>query len=117
MSFSGFPTVRLNLFNVVLTLDLSQTSSFTFMAGPMANMIERGIPLRFGLVPIVEGSEGKKMARLFYHLMKDHGRKKTLAFVQNVSLVAFAIMGWCPHNFIACRCTWDDRRCCAMEDC
>lgn len=50
--------MKLNLFNVVLVLDLSQTTSLSFIAGPVANIINRGFPLRFGVVPISETNEG-----------------------------------------------------------
>lgn len=80
----GLPSVKLNLFNVVLVLDLSQSSSLSFMVGPMANIIDRNFPLRFGVVPIVETEDGIRMARLFYHLVRNYGRKKTLTFFQEV---------------------------------
>lgn len=54
-----FPNVKRNLFNIVLVLDLSQTTSLNFIAGPMANILNRSFPLRFGLVPIVETGDGR----------------------------------------------------------
>ncbi|KAF8069177.1 glycosyltransferase family 24 protein [Lyophyllum atratum] len=83
--YHGFPSVKLNLFNVVLVLDLSQTTSLSFIAGPMANIINRNFPLRFGVVPSAETEDGIRMARLFYHLVRNYGRRKTLAFFQEVS--------------------------------
>lgn len=53
-----FPSVKLNLYNIVLVVDLSQTSSLTFIGGPVANIINRNFPLRFGVVPIAETEEG-----------------------------------------------------------
>ncbi|KAG5641244.1 hypothetical protein DXG03_005668 [Asterophora parasitica] len=53
-AYHGFPSVKLNLFNIILVLDLSQITSLNFIAGHMANIINRDLPLRFGLVPIVE---------------------------------------------------------------
>jgi UDP-glucose:glycoprotein glucosyltransferase len=95
----ALPMVRANLFNVILVLDLSYTSSLSFISGPMSNLLGRDLPLRFGVVPQVETVDGtlcfmlstqmrnlrkisgKKMARLFYYLIKNYGRKKTLAFL------------------------------------
>ena len=59
-----FPSVKANLFNVILVLDLSKTSSVNFIAGAMANILERNIPLRFGLVPVVETEESKLLLLL-----------------------------------------------------
>ncbi|KAG6918623.1 hypothetical protein DXG01_013034 [Tephrocybe rancida] len=52
--YHGIPSVKYNVFNVILILDLSQANSLAFIAGQMANLIDRNIPLRFGLVPISE---------------------------------------------------------------
>ncbi|KAF8905183.1 glycosyltransferase family 24 protein [Gymnopilus junonius] len=73
----AMPTVRANLFNIVLILDLSDIVNLNFLASPMSNIINH-IPLRFGLVPVTETDDAKRMAKLFYHLIKNYGRKKTL---------------------------------------
>lgn len=96
----ALPAIKANLFNVVLVLDLSHTSSLNFISGPMSNILNRDLPIRFGVVPQVESADGtslhkmlsaetadlrkypaKKMARLFYYLIENYGRKKTLAFL------------------------------------
>src|ERR1700728_935080 len=53
------PSVKLNLFNVIVALDLSQTSSLNFLTGAVFNIIDRNFPVRFGLVPIVETEDGE----------------------------------------------------------
>ncbi|KAF8644943.1 hypothetical protein AX16_008171 [Volvariella volvacea WC 439] len=80
-----FPTVRLNLFNIILILDLSQTSSLQILAGPVAQIIERNYPFRFGVVALGETEDAQKMARVYWHLMKRYGRKRTVEFVKNIS--------------------------------
>ncbi|KAG6848662.1 hypothetical protein H0H93_015060, partial [Arthromyces matolae] len=82
-SFAGIPTVRYNVFNVIVVMDLSRMESIVFVAGTMANMINRNLPLRFGLVPMTESEDGTKMAHLFYYLVSNFGRKKTLQFLQD----------------------------------
>lgn len=54
-----FPNVKLNLFNIVLVVDLSQTSSINFIAGAVNMIIQRGFPFRFGVVPLVETEQGE----------------------------------------------------------
>ncbi|KIY49922.1 glycosyltransferase family 24 protein [Fistulina hepatica ATCC 64428] len=80
-----FHNIRLNLFNVVLVLDLSDTVALNFMTGPMSNLIERGLPLRFGVVPSTETKAGEEMARLFYHMIKSYGRAKAMTFFKSIS--------------------------------
>ena len=59
-------------------------SSLNVIAGPVANIIDRGFPFRFGLVPQTETLEGAQMARLFYYLVHNHGRKKTMEYLKKV---------------------------------
>ncbi|KAJ7057937.1 UDP-glucose:glycoprotein glucosyltransferase-domain-containing protein [Mycena amicta] len=79
-----FHNIKLNLFNIVLVLDLSQSSSLNMVAS-VANIINRNFPFRFGVVPLAETEEGLKMARLFYHVVKTYGRKKTMLFLKKIS--------------------------------
>jgi UDP-glucose:glycoprotein glucosyltransferase len=55
----AMPSVRLNLFNVVFILDLSRIQALNLLVGPMSTIINRGIPIRFGLVPSTESEDGK----------------------------------------------------------
>lgn len=63
-----FPNIRLNLFNVVLVLDLSQTSALQFITGSISNIINRTFPIRFGLVPITETERGKYNSVPYCHV-------------------------------------------------
>ncbi|KAF5330129.1 hypothetical protein D9611_010543 [Ephemerocybe angulata] len=97
-SYPGqFPSIKGNLFNVILALDLSKTENLHFMIGPMSNILERKLPFRFGVVPIAETEDGTKMARLFYHLIEVFGRKKTLEFLKTVSESANTYTGTSVH--------------------
>jgi UDP-glucose:glycoprotein glucosyltransferase len=53
-----FHTIKRNLHNTVLLLDLSQRASLTWITGPISTIIQRGFPFRFGVVPLVETEEG-----------------------------------------------------------
>ncbi|KAG7094908.1 hypothetical protein E1B28_005714 [Marasmius oreades] len=80
-----FPSVKLNLFNVVLVLDLSKTSSVNFLVGAVSNIIQKGFSFRWGIVPFTASEPGMKMARLFYYLVQNHGRKNTMEMLRKVS--------------------------------
>ncbi|KAF5386468.1 hypothetical protein D9757_005906 [Collybiopsis confluens] len=80
-----FPSLRLNLFNIVLVLDLSRPANAIFAAGTMHSIIERGFPFRFGIVPIVETEDGIKMARLVYFLLENFGRKITMTLLKRAA--------------------------------
>ncbi|KAI1789267.1 glycosyltransferase family 24 protein [Ganoderma leucocontextum] len=80
-----FPTLKLNLFNVVLAVDLSQLSSVDFIATTVQTLINRGLPFRWGVAPIVESEDGGRMARLFYYLIENFGGDETSAFFLNIA--------------------------------
>lgn len=83
------PAARLNLFNVVLVLDFSQPGTLHYIASTISNIIQRGNPIRFGVVPMVgqgeRKEEGERMARLIWYLVDRYGRAKTMGFLKNVS--------------------------------
>lgn len=58
----ALPTVRANLFNIILVLDLSHTSSLNFISGTVSNLLSRDLPLRFGVVPQVETADGMSLS-------------------------------------------------------
>ncbi|SNX83387.1 related to UDP-glucose:glycoprotein glucosyltransferase precursor [Melanopsichium pennsylvanicum] len=68
-----FPRLRLNLFNVVLVLDLTQRESCRFLSETVIQSLGR-VGLHWGLVPGgLEQGEGDslKMARLFWFLLEE----------------------------------------------
>ncbi|KAI8974783.1 glycosyltransferase family 24 protein [Trametes punicea] len=80
-----FPSVRFNLFNVVLVVDLSQASSIEFIGTTVNSLINRGLPFRWGVVPLVETEDGARMARLLYYLMDNFGPDETLGFLTSLT--------------------------------
>lgn len=58
----AMPSIKANLFNVVLILDLSQIPALNLISGPMQNIINREFPLRFGLVPVAETQDGQNFS-------------------------------------------------------
>jgi hypothetical protein len=53
-----FHNIRLNLFNIVLVLDLSRSAALHTLTDAVANIVARGLPFRFGVVPLRETEEG-----------------------------------------------------------
>ncbi|KAJ7839158.1 hypothetical protein B0H14DRAFT_2787929, partial [Mycena olivaceomarginata] len=75
-----FYNIHLYLFNVVLVLDLSRPRNAAH-TGAVANIVGRGLPFHCGVVPLGETEEGTKMAKLFYHSVRNYGRKQTMEFL------------------------------------
>ena len=83
------PTVRRNMYNVVLVLDLARQSSLHFISHTLSMLIDHSYPVRFGIVPIVENEEGLKMAKMFYYLTQNYGRQQTMRFFNSVLSMYF----------------------------
>lgn len=80
----NFQPARKNLWNVVLVLDLSTRTGLHTISQTVTSVIRRGIPFRFGLVPLFNSdpsSPGSVMARLLHHMIKQHGRGETIDFI------------------------------------
>jgi UDP-glucose:glycoprotein glucosyltransferase len=76
--------------NVVLVFDLARPSSLRFITNTLSMLIDGLFPVRFGIVPIVETEEGVKMAKVFYYLVQNYGRQKTMAFFSSVRTIYFS---------------------------
>ena len=80
-----FHSIKRNIFNIITVLDLTNTNTLGFVSASVMNLIDRGYPFRFGLVPIVETEGSLKMARLLYWLNDAYGTKMTMMFFRRVS--------------------------------
>jgi UDP-glucose:glycoprotein glucosyltransferase len=47
-----FHSIRKNIYNLVFVVDYSLASSLDTIAGSISGMIRRGLPIRFGVVPM-----------------------------------------------------------------
>ncbi|KAJ7303149.1 hypothetical protein DFH08DRAFT_977220 [Mycena albidolilacea] len=88
-----FHNIRLNLFNIVLMLDLSRPAALRTLTDAIANIVAWGLLFRFGVVPLRETEEGTKTAKLFYHSVRNYGRKWTMEFLKAVLATSFIPAG------------------------
>jgi hypothetical protein len=81
-------SVALNLHNVVLVLDLTKSGSLTLIVDNIKQFVSRGIPVRFGLVPIIGDDPNDPttmLAKTIWHLTDTAGRATTMRFMSDVS--------------------------------
>jgi UDP-glucose:glycoprotein glucosyltransferase len=71
----SLPQLRRNLFNVVLSLDLSTVDGLQTLVGPINSFVQRGLGLRFGVVDVLEGEYDP--GKLFLPLSSVPGRRET----------------------------------------
>ncbi|KAH7345399.1 UDP-glucose:glycoprotein glucosyltransferase-domain-containing protein [Rhizoctonia solani] len=75
-----FPTVRRNFLNVIAALDLSRTSSISFVVQLANNLISRMLPFRFGYVPLIETAESRQVARLMKWMIDSYGLEQAAQY-------------------------------------
>jgi UDP-glucose:glycoprotein glucosyltransferase len=77
------------MYNVVVVFDLSRPSSLRFITNTLSMLIDRMFPVRFGIVPIAETEDSVKMAKVFYYLVQNYGRRATMGFFGSVRTICF----------------------------
>ncbi len=83
------PTIRRNMYNVVVVFDLARPSSLRFITDTLSMLIDRLFPARIGIVPIVESEDSVKMTKIFYYLAQNYGRQMTMEFFGSVRTICF----------------------------
>ncbi|KAJ6071596.1 hypothetical protein N7499_009610 [Penicillium canescens] len=67
------PPVRRDLHNVVVPVDLSDPENMMLIAGNLHAFIKRGIPVRFGLVPLSSSPESVAQLKVAHYLFDAYG--------------------------------------------
>ena len=78
------PTVRRDVHNVVVPLDLTNIQDIELLTGALQAFVKRKIPIRFGFVPLVESEAEKGQAAVVYHLLDSYGIGAVLAYLELV---------------------------------
>lgn len=80
----SFHTLGINLWNVVLAVDLSNRDSLIWIFKHVSNIINKKFPFTWGIVPLVDTPEGAKAARIFNYVHKHYGPKETMDFIRSL---------------------------------
>ncbi|KAK2612217.1 killer toxin resistant protein [Conoideocrella luteorostrata] len=84
-TFPGqIPPIGRNIFHLVFPADLSNVEDLSFIADVLSIM-DRGIPVRFGLVPLQPTNKARIQAKVAHFLVKNHGTEALLSYVQQVA--------------------------------
>ncbi|KAG2188930.1 hypothetical protein INT44_004072 [Umbelopsis vinacea] len=84
-------TIRKNIYHVLFTVDLSQPNWAATIGGSVQDMIKKGYPIRFGVVPKLgshrESSE-TSMALCVHHFEQEHGAPVAIHFMNEALQIA-----------------------------
>ncbi|GKU02696.1 udp-glucose:glycoprotein glucosyltransferase [Fusarium langsethiae] len=75
------PQVAINLFHVVAPVDFTNLEDGRAF-GQLAQFMQRGITIRFGIVPLATTPASIAQAKVVYHLMETYGFEALIAYLQ-----------------------------------
>ncbi|EKJ69031.1 hypothetical protein FPSE_10790 [Fusarium pseudograminearum CS3096] len=75
------PQVALNLFHVVAPIDFTDLEDGRAF-GQLAQFMQRGITIRFGIVPLATTPASIAQAKVVYHLMETYGFESLITYLQ-----------------------------------
>ncbi|KAF9773481.1 hypothetical protein IL306_008689 [Fusarium sp. DS 682] len=75
------PQVALNLFHVVAPVDFTNIEDGRAF-GQLAQFMQRGVTLRFGILPLATTPASAAQAKVVYHLMETYGFESLITYLQ-----------------------------------
>ena len=77
------PTVRRDLHNLVIPVDLTDADDVLMILEQLQEFVKRKVPMRFGLVPIMRTAGASTQAKAVYHLSETYGLAAVLSYLQS----------------------------------
>ncbi|KAK9255881.1 UDP-glucose:glycoprotein glucosyltransferase-domain-containing protein [Lipomyces tetrasporus] len=77
-----FHQIRKNIHSIVIPVDLNSLGDLGLISKHIRQLIQRGITVRFGLVPLVQTEGQKRQATLFYYLYVNYGLHAAIAYLE-----------------------------------
>ncbi|KAK9375397.1 UDP-glucose:glycoprotein glucosyltransferase-domain-containing protein [Lipomyces chichibuensis] len=77
-----FHQIRKNIHSVVIPVDLNSLNDLFVISKQIRPLIQRGITVRFGLVPLVETERQRQQATIFYYLYINYSLQAAMAYLE-----------------------------------
>ncbi|PHH58845.1 hypothetical protein CDD81_4273 [Ophiocordyceps australis] len=78
------PAIRRNVFHIVIPADLTESQDLAFVNDIMS-LMTRGIPIRFGLVPLTLSANAMARAQVLYHLAASYDTAALATYIKKLS--------------------------------
>lgn len=75
------PPIAKNLFHTVAAVDFSDYDDLQFLARLFA-LVDRGFPIRFGVIPLTSSSKSLGQAKVIYHLIESYGTEGLRSYIE-----------------------------------
>ena len=70
---------------MVVPLDFTDVKDIEVVVDTIQMFVQRKIPIRFGLVPILRSEQAEKQAKVLYYLLDTYGLSTVMAYLKAVS--------------------------------
>lgn len=80
------PTVRRDIHNVVIPLDPTDPKDVEMVIETLQIFVKRKVPIRFGIVPLINSEFAAQQAMIMYHLLDVYGLTTVFAYLEKVSI-------------------------------
>ena len=98
-SWSPLRPISKNVFAATFVLRLSQKVDQMILFETL-ELVQRGVPLRIGLLPRLDDSRDTLLAALLFYLSDGYGKAKTIAFLQQVLFASPSLFRNIDHSII-----------------
>jgi UDP-glucose:glycoprotein glucosyltransferase len=80
------PSVRRDIHNAIVPVDFTSLPDISAVVDTILSLVERGIPLRWGLVPQTLKPGALEQAKVVYYLQDTYGLPAVIKYLQAVSI-------------------------------
>ena len=87
------PQVRRDIHNIIVPLDFTDTKDIQLILETLQTFVERRIPVRFGIVPVLPTPEAEKNAKALYYLYERYGIDALLGYLVIVGYACTGLSG------------------------
>ncbi|KAA6411432.1 MAG: glycosyltransferase family 24 [Lasallia pustulata] len=77
------PTVRRDIHNLIMVLDLSDLQDTEMLVDSLYNFVQRKVGIRFGVVPSLKSAAAIDQAKIAYHLLDTYGLSAVITYLQS----------------------------------
>ena len=77
--------VKRDIHNVIVPLDFTDVKDIEVVVETIQMFVQRKIPIRFGIVPILRSTEAERQARILYYMLDTYGLSTIMTYLKAVS--------------------------------
>ncbi|KAL1889604.1 killer toxin resistant protein [Ceratocystis pirilliformis] len=85
-NFGQIPPIARNVFNLIVPIDFT-TAADVSLAGQLWGLSQRGLPIRFGIVPLLPSNTATEIGKALYHLYHKYGFEVMLQYVSEAGVL------------------------------